>query len=84
MIYSNREVRLFRGVVIAISFATLAVAGLTFLSSRSPNLPEIVAAVVLAVVLYLVGETLLPDSLPPPKTPPARDPPPAMEAWNER
>lgn len=81
MIYSDRDVRLFRGVVIAISLATLAVAALTYVSSRTPNIPEVVAALLLGLLLYGTAEWLLPLPLPPPRTPRPHDAPPPMQRW---
>ncbi|MDE1819450.1 MAG: hypothetical protein KGI98_01205 [Euryarchaeota archaeon] len=88
MIYRNRDIRLFRSVVVSVSFATLAVAALTYVqcsSTRPPSCgpiePQILVAVVFAVILYGVGEWLLPVPLEPPRTPTPQPKPPRMRAW---
>ena len=85
MIYRDREVRLLRGVVAAVAFTTLAVAGLTYIqnaNSVSPVLQEeIIAAVVLSVLLYVAGEWLLPTPLLPPRTPRPAPSPIPIRAW---
>ena len=80
MIYTDREARLFRGVVVVIAFSTLAVAGLTYVQGTG-NTTEILTAIVLAVILYAVGEWLLPVPLGPPRTPRPRPAPSRMSAW---
>ncbi len=84
MIYTDREVRLFRGVVTVIAFVTLGVAGLTYLLQKSTgtvNTPEILGAIILALILYGVGEWLLPVPLNPARTPRPQPAPPKMRPW---
>lgn len=85
MIYRDREVRLLRGLVAAVSFGTLAVAGLTYIQTgNSPSAllqEEIIAAAVLAVLLYAAGEWLLPTPLLPPRTPRPAPAPLPMRPW---
>lgn len=84
MIYSDREVRLFRGVAVTIALATLAVAGLTWAEQKGGSAPseiEVIAAVILGVLLYVAAEWLLPEPLPPPRTPRPQPAPRPMLAW---
>lgn len=83
MIYRDRDVSLFRAIILVISLATVLLAGAAY-ATKNASTPEVLVGLASGCLLFVVGEWLVPapiaETKPVPLAPGEKPPP--LKPWD--